>query len=48
MVPEEDVATVGHSLGEVVMSHGRLASWVEGSAMAGDERGHWAPYVGKL
>ena len=43
-----DVATVGHSLGEIVVSHGHLVSQVEVSAMASNERGHWAPHVGAL
>jgi len=30
------------------MSRGPVASWVEGLAMAGDERGYWPPYIGKL
>jgi hypothetical protein len=48
VVPEKDVATTGHSLGEITMSHGRLVSQVEVSAMASNERGHWAPLVGAL
>ena len=48
MVPEKDVATVGHSLGEITASHGCLVFWVEVSAMASNERGHWAPHVGVL
>jgi hypothetical protein len=34
-----DVATAGHSLGEVATSRGHMAFWVEGVAVAGDERG---------
>jgi len=39
---------VGHSLGEIAMSHGCLVFGVEGLAVASGERGPWAPYVGKL
>jgi hypothetical protein len=39
MVPCGDVAIAGHSLGEVAMSYDHLAFWVEGLAMASDERG---------
>jgi len=42
------VATASHSLGEIAVSHGRLVSQVEVSAMAINERGHWAPHVGAL
>jgi hypothetical protein len=35
-------------LGEFITSHGLLASWVEGLAMTGDERGYWPSYVGEL
>jgi hypothetical protein len=48
VIPYRDVTTVGHSPGEVPMSRGHLASWVEGLAMACDERGTWAPYIGEL
>jgi hypothetical protein len=48
MVPDEDVATAGHSSGEVATGHDHLAFWVEDLAVDGDERGPWAPYVGKL
>jgi len=40
MVPQKDVATKGHSVGELAMSHRPLVSWVEDLAMAGDERGY--------
>ena len=39
---------MGHSSGEVVVSHDCLAPWVEVSTVAGGERGPRAPYVGKL
>ena len=39
---------MGHSLGEIAVSHGRLASRVEVLAMASNERGHRAPHVGAL
>jgi hypothetical protein len=39
---------VGHSSGEVTMSHGVQASWVEGLAIASDERGHWVTCVSEL
>ena len=42
------MATASHSLGEIAVSHGRLVSQVEVSAMAINERGHWAPHVGAL
>jgi hypothetical protein len=48
VVPKKDVATAGHSLGEITVSHGRLASRAEVSAMASNERGHWAPHTGAL
>ena len=48
MILEKDVATAGHSLGEIAMSHGHLVSRVEVSAMASNERGHWASHVGAL
>ena len=48
VVPEKDVATASHSLGEIAVSHGRLVSQVEVSAMAINERGHWAPHAGAL
>ena len=48
MIPGKDVATAGHSLGEITKSHGRLVFGVEGLAMASGERGPWAPYVGEL
>jgi hypothetical protein len=35
-------------LGEFVASHGLSASWVEGLAMTGNERGYWPSYVGEL
>jgi hypothetical protein len=48
MGPHGDVAIVGHSLGEATTSHDHLAFRVKGLAMANDERGPWAPYVGEL
>jgi hypothetical protein len=48
VVPCGDVATVGHSLGEVATSRGHLAFWVEDLAVTNDERGPWVPYVGLL
>jgi hypothetical protein len=30
------------------VSHGNLTSWVEVSAMASNEKGQWAPFVGAL
>jgi hypothetical protein len=39
---------VGHSSGELAMSHGPQASWVEALAMASYERGRQSPYVGEL
>ena len=43
MVSQKDVAIVGHFVGELVMSHGPLASWVENLAMVSDERGYCPP-----
>jgi hypothetical protein len=40
MVPQKDVAGQGHALGEFVMSHGPLASWVEDLVMIGEEKGY--------
>ena len=48
MVPQKDVASWGHSVGELAMNHRPLVSWVENMAMAGDERGYWPHYVGEL
>ena len=38
MVSCGDVATTGRSPSEVAMGHGHLVVWVEGLAMASDER----------
>ena len=48
MIFLKHVAVEGHSVGELAMSHGPLVSWVENLAMAGNERGYWASYVGEL
>jgi hypothetical protein len=43
VVPQKDVAGRGHSLGELALIHGHLASWVEDLAVAGGEGGYWPP-----
>ena len=48
MVSHKDVATKGHSVGELARSHRPLVSWVEDLAMAGDEKGYCPSYVGEL
>ena len=39
VVPEKDVVTTGHALGEIATSHGHLVFGVEGLAVASGERG---------
>ena len=40
LFPPKGLATEGHPVGELAMSHRPLVSWVEDLAMAGDERGY--------
>jgi hypothetical protein len=40
MIPQEEVASRGHSLGELALSHRPMASWAEDLAMAHGKRGY--------